>query len=184
MSMNKFFISTIFKPANLLLVVCLTSPNLCLAQTSLPAQTPEIVTTYKDGATKVSMAPLKISDAKDEYRSLHVALSFKYEGQTPMQPDFIQFELQTVVKKRSLNPDLYIVFLVDGEKIHLGSSRWGVKSPIPGRRSLGERISMRMPLATFLKIVKSEQAEIRMAGTLFVIGAEQKAAMLELTRRM
>ncbi|MGH9881565.1 MAG: hypothetical protein ACRD6N_09045, partial [Pyrinomonadaceae bacterium] len=157
-------------------IVCL----LMFAATSY-AQSPQIETTYKAGVTTVRMEPVKISGERDEYYSLHVAPSFKYDGKTPTAPEYIDFEIQTVVKSRRLNPDLYIIFAVDGETIFLSSNRWAVKNPVPGRRMIGERIAMRMPLGTFLKLANAKDAAIRMGGTIFRVNDEQKAALLELT---
>jgi hypothetical protein len=144
------------------------------------AQQPGVARTIEGNDTVVRMSPLKISGEKDEYYSLHAAVSYRYEGREPKEPDTIEFEIQSVVKKRSLNPDLYVVFVVDGERIFFSSNRRAVKKPIPGRRMIGERITMRMPLKTYLKIAGAESSLIKMGKTSFPIGAEQKAAMLKL----
>lgn len=142
------------------------------------AQTPAVSSTVKDGSTLVRMEPLKISGAKDEYDSLHLALSFRSnESKTP---ETVDFEIQTVVKKRKLNPDLYIVFLIDGEEVFLSSDRRAVRNPVPGRRLIGERILMRMPIATYLELTDAKSSVIRMGRTKFELSAEQKAAMKKL----
>jgi hypothetical protein len=130
------------------------------------------------------MEPLLISGEKDNFHSLHVSPSFNYEGQTPTVPEFITFELQTVVKARRLNPDLYVVFVIDGESIFLSSNRWVVKNPVPGRRWVGERLAMRMPLGTFTKLTSSKTASIQMGATVFEISDDHKRALMELTKRM
>jgi hypothetical protein len=124
------------------------------------------------------MEPLKISGAKDEYHSLHLALSYK-SNETKF-PETVDFEIQTVVKKRKLNPDLYIVFLIDGEEVFLSSDRRAVTNPVPGRRLIGERIVMRMPIATYLKLTDAKSSVIRMGRTRFELSAEQKTAMKKL----
>ena len=155
---------------------------LVIVVTALPslAQRPTIERTYKNGKTAVKMEPIKISGEKDEYYSLHFGLSYKYEGTEHQLPEYIDVEIQTVVKLRKLNPDLYVQFLIDNERVFLSSNRWAVKNPVPGKRMIGERIAMRMPLGTYLKLAKAETSTLQMGRTLFEISAEQKAAMLEL----
>lgn len=119
----------------LALIVLLLSFANSPAQT-VPAQTvtPKIEITQKDGVTIVRMEPLKISGAKDEYHSLHFAISFKYSGEKLPTPEHVDFEIQTIAKRHTLNSDLYVVFLIDGETLHLSSSRWAVKNPFPDGR--------------------------------------------------
>jgi hypothetical protein len=88
------------------------------------------------------------------------------------------------VKARRLNPDLYVVFVIDGESIFLSSNRWVVKNPVPGRRWVGERLAMRMPLGTFTKLTSSKTASIKMGATVFEISDDRKRALMELTKRM
>jgi hypothetical protein len=151
---------------------------------TLVAQAPQIETAFKNGVTTVKMEPVKISGEKDIYYSLHVSPSFVYQGQQPRVPEFITFELQTVVKARRLNPDLYVVFVLDGETVFLSSNRWAVKNPVPGRRWIGERLAMRMPMGTFSKLLNSKMASIKLGGTVFTITDEQKRALMELNKRM
>jgi hypothetical protein len=148
------------------------------------AQDPQIKSTFKNGVTTVSMEPLKISGEKDNFYSLHVSPRFTYEGQQPKAPEFVTFELQTVVKARRLSPDLYVVFVIDGEAVFLSSNRWAVKNPVPGHRWVGERLAMRMPLGTFTKLTSSKTASIKMGPTEFEITDDHKRALMELTKRM
>lgn len=153
---------------------------ICFAALTPSAQEPSIERTVKNGTTLVKMSPLKISGEKDEYYSLHLALSYKHEGTQTQTPDYIDFEIQTVLKTRRLNPDLYIVFLIDDQRVFLSSNRWAVKNAVPGKRLIGERIAMRMPLGTYLNLAKADSSVIQMGRTLFVIETEQKMAMLKL----
>ena len=89
-------------------------------------------------------------------------------------PEFFRFEIRSVVKGRKLNPDLYIVFLVGGETIHLSSNRWVVRNPLPGRRAIGEVIAMKMPFQIFEKLISAKQATIRMGGTKFDLRDSQR----------
>ena len=83
--------------------------------------------------TTVRLPPVQIAGDKAQYHSVHIAPSFSYPGQTFRRPEFVDFEVQTVVKTK-LRIDLYVIFLVDGDKIFLSSNRWAVKRPVPGKR--------------------------------------------------
>jgi len=139
------------------------------ATTIVSPQTAQIDTKYDQNKdiTTVSLPPLQVSGEKDEYFSLHVAISFDYRGHTLRPPDFLRFEIRSVVKVRKLNPDLYVVFLVDGETIHLSSDRWAIKNPVRGKSWIGERMVFRMPYDTFIKLTKAGVVAIRMGGARF-----------------
>ena len=141
-------------------------------------QSPRIETTYdsEKNKTTVRLAPVQISGEKGKYHSLHIAPSFSYSGKAFARPEFIDFELQTVVKGR-LRTDLYVDFLIDGEKIFLSSTRWAVKRPIPGRVWVGERLVFRMPYTTLLKLVEAKQAAVRLDGISFELNDDHKRAL-------
>ncbi len=148
-----------------------SAQNLSEQNTASPA----IKTQYKDGVTIVTREPLKISGPRDEYHSLHLALSFSYLGEQPQTPEHINFEIQTVVKRHTLNSDLYIIFLIDGEKVFLSSvNRWAVKNPYPGRKMIGERILKKMPMSIYLKLAKAKNATIKLGGTAFELSEDHK----------
>ena len=117
--------------------------------------------------TTVSLLPLQISGKKANYYSLHLTASFAYAGQSFKVPDSFRFELKTVVKGRKLNPDLYVVFVIDNKETHLSSNRWAVKNPLPGHSAIGEVMVMNMPAEMFLKFVTAKEIAIRMGGTRF-----------------
>lgn len=134
----------------------------------------EISTVYdrtKD-KTSVRLPPVQISGPKGKYHSLHMAPAFSYPGQKPRTPEIIDFELHTVVKGK-LKVDLYVLFIVDGEKIFLSSNRWGVKKGKLGRAWMGEHLVFRMPYETFSKIINSRTFEITFDGVSFPVGVEQ-----------
>jgi hypothetical protein len=159
--------------------------SLCAAMSAdLAAQQTRIDTRFKDGVTTVSLEPLLISGEVGKYYSLHLVTSFKYPGERPAVPEYVDLQIQTIVKARRLNLDLYIVFIADGETIFLSSNRWAVKNPVPGKRMIGERIQMRVPLGTFMKIARAKEAAIKLDDVRMVIGEKQKAALLELTAKM
>lgn len=166
------------------MLLLLTMPALTLAQVSNAeslTQTPKIETSYDSGKNKttVRMTPMKIADDKGLYHSIHLAPAYSYEGREPRTPEIIDFEVQTVVKARRLKVDLYVLFLIDGEKIFLSSNRRGVKNPLPGRRWVGERLVFRMPLGTLVKLANAKQAMIQMDGLDFELSSDHLRALRE-----
>jgi hypothetical protein len=139
----------------------------------------KIETTYdavKDKTT-VKLARVRISSGQDKYVSLHMNPSFSFTGRRLLAtPAIIDFELQTVVRGR-LRTDLYVVFMIDGEKVFLSSSRWAVRRPIPGRVWMGERLVFRMPYETFVKITKATTFEIKFDATTFSVGDQEMQAL-------
>ncbi len=129
--------------------------------------------------TTVRLAPVKISGGQGKYVSLHMSPSFKFPGRSLLEPEIIDFELQTVVRDR-LSTDLYVVFIIDGERIHLSSNRWAIKRPVPGRIWMGERLVFRMPYKTYVKITKAKTFAIKFDGIKFSVGKTQQEALLEL----
>jgi len=149
------------------------------------APPPKIETTYdrsKDKTT-VRLAPVRISGAKDKYHSLHLSPAFSYSGREPRPPETVEFELQTVVKGK-LRVDLYVLFIVDGEKIFLSSNRWGVKKGNLGRGWMGEHLVFRMPYETFQKIIRAGSLEIKLEGINFPVGDEQRQVLRDFFRQI
>lgn len=135
----------------------------------IPAPDNELITRYDKAKdlTTVSLLPFQISGKKDNYYSLHLTASFDYPGQSFKVPDSFRLEIKSVVKGRKLNPDLYVVFIIDNKEIHLSSNRWAVKNPLPGRAAIGEVMVMKMPSAMFLAFVTAKEIGIKMGGTRF-----------------
>lgn len=140
----------------------------------------KIETSYDAGKDKttVRLAPVQISGDNGKYRSLHMAPAFSYSGKEPRAPEIIDFELRTVVRGR-LNTDLYVVFVIDGEKVFLSSNRSAIKRPVPGRVWLGERLVFRMPYKTFVKVTKAKALEIRFDGVKFALSEEHLRMLRE-----
>lgn len=134
----------------------------------------KIETSYDSGKDKttVRMTRMQISGEKGRYHSLHLAPAYSFPGQVPRTPEIIDFELQTVVKTRKLKVDLYVLFVVDGEKIFLSSNRWGVNRPVAGHPWVGEHLVFRMPYETLLKLANAKQASIRMDGIDFELSED------------
>lgn len=159
----------------LLLVMLATAPGAAQEAGAIP----QIETAYNSvqDKTTVRMSPMQISEDRGRYHSLHLAPAYSFPGQVPRTPEIIDFELQTVVKARKLKVDLYVLFVVDGEKIFLSSNRWGVKKPVPGRPWVGERLVFRMPYETLLKLANAKQASIRLDGIDFELSDDHLRAL-------
>lgn len=138
----------------------------------------KVETTYnaEKDQTIVRLAPVQISGGRGKYHSLHMSPSFSFSGRRVLTPQIIDFELQSVVKGR-LSTDLYVIFVIDGEKVFLSSNRWAIKRPVPGRVWLGERLVFRMPYETFVKMAKANSCEIKFDEVKFLVGESQKQAL-------
>lgn len=148
-------------------------------------KTPKIETTYNSSKDKttVRMMPMQISGGKGRYHSLHLAPAYSFPGQLPRTPEIIDFELQTVVKARKLKVDLYVLFVIDGQKIFLSSNRWSIKKPVADRPWVGEHLVFRMPYETLLKLASAKQAFIRMDGIDFELSEDHRSALRAFAER-
>ena len=135
-------------------------------------------TTYEAEKDKtiIKLTPLQISGENGKYVSLRMSPTFSFHGRQLVTPANIDFELQTVVRGR-LRTDLYVVFMIDGEKVFLSSNRWAIKRPVPGRVWMGERLVFRMPYETFVKITKANSFAIKFDAVTFSVGETQKQAL-------
>lgn len=161
-------------------LVLATSALFPLGVPPFAPQTLQIATSYDEvkDKTTVRLAPVQISGDNGKYRSLHMAPAFSYSGKEPRAPEIIDFELRTVVRGR-LDTDLYVVFVIDGEKVFLSSNRSAIKRPVPGRVWLGERLVFRMPYETFVKVTKARVLEIRFDGVKFALSEEHLRMLRE-----
>src|SRR4029078_5394444 len=128
--------------------------------------------------TTVRLPPVEISGENGKYRSLQMWPSFSYRGKDLRTPEIIDFESRTVVKGR-LDTDLYVVFVIDGEKVFLSSNRSAIKRPVPGRVWLGERLMFRMPYETFVRVTKAKTLEIRFDEVKFALSGEHLRMLRE-----
>jgi len=166
----------------LALILFLASPSFiatCVDQTTAAPQSARIEARYNPAKdrTTVRLAPVQISGANGKYHSLHFAVSYSYPGQTKRAPELLDFELQSVVKSRKLKIDLQVLLFVDGEKIFLSSSRSAIRNPVPGKRWIGERIILHMPLKTFERIAEAKDVEFRLDAARFNVAAGQLQAL-------
>jgi hypothetical protein len=145
---------------------------------ALPQESIKVDTVYDEakGKTTVKLRPIEVAKGPDKYVSVHMSPSFSFSGRQPMTPEIVDFELQTVVRGR-LKTDLYVVLLIDGEKVFLSSNRWAVKRPVPGRVWMGEHLVFRMPYETFVKITKAKTVEIKFDAIVFSLGESQRQAL-------
>ena len=134
--------------------------------------------------TTISLVATEISGEKDKYHSIHMAPSFSFPGRQSQRPTTIDFELQTVVKTRLLDSDLYVAFIIDGETIFLSSNRSAVARPVPGRRWVGERLVCHMPYQVFVRVVKARSFALRFDGVTFEVGESQMQSLRELADKM
>ncbi len=133
--------------------------------------------------TTVRLAPIQISGPKARYHSLHFEASYTYPGHVAQEPETIEFELRSVVKARKLKIDLYVVFVVDGERIFLSSNRSAVRNPVPGKRWIGERLVFHMPYEVLIKLSEASAVEIRMDAISFELGASHLQALREFAKQ-
>ena len=137
-----------------------------------------IVTGYDKAKniTTVKVVPVKLSGDKDKYHSLHISPAFSYPGRQPTLPETINFELLTVVKG-NLRVDLYVVFVIDGEKVFLSSNRSGITRPVTGRRWMGERLVFRMPYNTLLRMAAAKTVAVKLDAVTVEFGEEPMQAV-------
>jgi hypothetical protein len=138
----------------------------------------QVDTAYDEakGKTTVKLRPIEVASGPDKYVSVQMSPSFSFSGRQTIMPEIVDFELQTVVRGR-LKTDLYVVFLIDGEKVFLSSNRWAVKRPVPGRVWMGEHLVFRMPYETFVRITKAKTVEIKFDAVVFSLGESQRQAL-------
>lgn len=142
----------------------------------------EIETTYDEekNLTTVKLPMTRISNDRDRYRSLDYSVFYIYPGREKQVPSDVNFELVSVVKARKLNTDLYVVFVIDGEKIHFSSNRSAILNPVPGRLWIGERMVFRIPYENFKKLAAAKHLAIKMGPTNFDLSKEALASLRKL----
>ena len=168
---------------NLIALSLLSVPAPFFAQTHQADPLINIAYDQKTDKTTVGLVPTKISGPNEKYQSLHMAPSFSYSGTQAKRPEFIDFELKSVVRGR-LDTDLYVQFVIEGEKIFLSSNRWAIKRPVPGRVWMGERLVFRMPYEIFAKVANAKSVEIKFDAVRFPVSEEHLQALRKLLKHM
>jgi len=139
----------------------------------------EIVRNYdpvKD-VTTVLLRSKKLSGPKDRYHSLAYSIYYSGPGQEPTPPRDVNFELVSVIKARTLNTDLYVVFLLDGKEMHFGSSRSAIRNPVRGKPWIGERMVFHVPREDFLKLTEAEKLGVKLGGVTFDFSERDRTAV-------
>lgn len=162
---------------SLIVVSALISTTACQIMAQTTTSRIESVYDQEKDLTTIRLPSAKISGEKDRYHRLDFSLHYSYPGQTRRIPDRVNFELVSVVKARRLNSDLYVVFLVDGKPIHFSSNRSAIRSPVPGRLWVGERMIFHIPTEDFLKLAAAEKSGIRMGNVTFDLSEEQRDSL-------
>ena len=117
--------------------------------------------------TTLRMVPEELPGPKSRYHSLTFAVSYSYPGRTPTAPKDFALELVSVVKAKALNSDLYVVFVVDGQKIHFSSNRNAIRNPMPGKPWIGERMVFRIPHDDFNKLASAKKLSVKLGDVSF-----------------
>ena len=129
----------------------------------------EVISSYdtaKD-VTTVRMIPAQLYGPKGRYHSLTFSLSYSYPGRTSTPPKQIALELVSIVKARTLNSDLYVVFVVDGEEIHFSSNRNAIPNPVRGKPWVGERMIFQIPREDFIKLASAKNLSVKLGSVSF-----------------
>lgn len=113
------------------------------------------------------LIPFRVGDEKEHFHRLDLSALYTYQGKNKQRDEVVNLELSSVVKTRKLNPDLYVVFIVDGREIHFPSNRSAVRNPIPGRFWVGERMVFSVPTEDFHKIAAAKELAIKMGSVRF-----------------
>jgi hypothetical protein len=142
-----------WKTVVLTLVACFACNQITLAET---------VYDQIKNVTTVRVPSQQLSGETDRYHNLSVSISYSYAGKMPAPPERVNLELTSVVKARSLNSDLYVVFLVDGERVHFSSNRSAIRNPVRGRPWVGEKMVFLIPREDFLKLAAAKKLAIKL----------------------
>lgn len=151
-----------------------------------PFQQTTIQTLYdkQKNVTTVLLPTTRISGEKDRYHSLDFSISYNYVGETKHLPDRVKVELISVVKARRLNTDLNVVFVLDGEEKHFGSSRSAILKPVPGRLWIGEQMIFSIPFSDFEKFASAERIGVKLGSVAFEFDNEARDLVREFSRAM
>ena len=129
----------------------------------------EVVRNYdtaKDETT-ILLLSKELSGPKGRYHSLAYSINYSYPGQKPAPPKDVNFELVLVVKARTLNSDLYVVFVLDGKEIHFSSNRNAIRNPVRGKPWIGERMVFRIPREDFIKLAAAKKLSVKLGDVSF-----------------
>ena len=141
----------------------------------------ESVFDEKKNVHTTRLRSILISGPKDRYHSLAFSISALYPAGTVERPKIVNFELVSIVKARKLNPDLYVVFVVNGKELHFSSNRSAIRRPVRGKPWIGEKMVFRIPLEDFLKMGGAKTFSVKLGGVTFDFDDEMRAAINRMT---
>jgi hypothetical protein len=147
-------------------------------QQVLPQQS-QIETSYDQvkNLTTVKLPMSRISGDRDRYHSLAYSVFYTYPGREKRVPVDVKFELVSVVKARTLNTDLSVVFVIDGERLHFSSNRSAILKPVPGRLWIGERMVFSIPYDSFKRLAGAKNLSIKMGAVDFDLSDEARESI-------
>jgi hypothetical protein len=117
--------------------------------------------------TTLRLPSSKLAGPKDRYHSLAYSIYCTFPGHDATAAKDVTFELVSVVKARTLNTDLYVVFVVDGKEIHYSSNRSAMPKPVRGRSWIGERMVFAIPREDFMKLGAAEKLGVQLGSVRF-----------------
>jgi len=176
--MSRVVITTLLFPivaSLLVLVLPVQDEDLLRLQTTHDPQKKE---------NTIRVPPTKLSGPKDRYESLTFSVYYSSLSMFPSAPDKVNFEIVSVVKARKLNPDLYVVFVVDGKEIHFSSNRSAIPKPVPGKPWIGERMVFLIPYDEFKKLAAAKTLGVKLGGVSFDFDADMQRSIRAIARHM
>ena len=126
----------------------------------------------------------KLAGPKDRYDSLTFSVYYSTLSMFPSPPQTVNFEIVSVVKARKLNPDLYVVFVVDGKEIHFSSNRSAIPKPAAGKPWVGERMVFLIPYEEFKKIAAAKTLAVKLGGVSFDFDDEMQRSIRAIARHI
>jgi hypothetical protein len=164
---------------SLLAAIVLFLPLCAQGQTEDNFTLTEIVRDFSPtrNETTLRLRSAKLSGPKDRYHSLSYSIYCTFPGHDVTAAKDVSFELVSVVKVQELNPDLYVVFVVDGKEIHYSSNRSAIPKPVPGRPWIGERMVFSIPRDEFMKLAGAEKLGVKLGGLSFEFSEETRTAV-------
>jgi len=126
----------------------------------------------------------KLAGPNDRYDSLTFSVYYSTLSMFPSPPQTVNFEIVSVVKARKLNPDLYVVFVVDGKEIHFSSNRSAIPKPAAGKPWVGERMVFLIPYEQFKTIAAAKTLAVKLGGVSFDFDDEMQRSIRAIARHI
>jgi hypothetical protein len=122
---------------------------------------------------------------------LYIIPSFHYPGKIVKTPEFVVFWFQSSSSDWQFLHDRELLAIVDGERIDLGEAlrvEGTVNSSRSGRYSssvsVSEMLGLKIPLETFLRIIKAKVVEMRLGNVGFKLADDHLEALKDFASRM